>query len=161
MVIALSIGEALGLAAGQYKTVRAAILEAVQNALDASPTRITLIINKKTGRIFVQDNGCGASKVHMRECLKAICKSKKTKGKIGQFGIGVIAFYRKCKRFYFTSCPKGQADRNGYRLIFNVAQMEKTTTAADAPVVSHNIKGEWWNSQLEVEGVKVLFLDPE
>ena len=154
MVIGVDLGAVLGLAADNYRTVQAAILEAVQNALDAEPTRVNLNINKKTGRIFIQDNGCGASVAHMRECLRTICKSQKSKGKMGQFGIGVIAFYKKCLRFYFTSCPKGQQDRIAYRLIFDVAQIQRSVTGAEAPMVTQNIEGEWWNSQLEVEGVK-------
>lgn len=152
MTIDFDFGCVLGLISNQYRTLLKAILEAVQNSLDAGPRRINLNINMKAGRVIIQDDGCGASKAHMRKCLLRIGKTLKGKDKLGQFGIGVVASFGKCRQFTFTTQPVDKSE-DAFRLIFNCKAMGKAVSSTDVPCVFVNIDDQWWNSQLEIEGI--------
>jgi len=152
MEIDFDFGCILALVAAQYRTLLKAILEAVQNSLDAKPRRVNLNINLKGGRVIVQDDGVGATRARMRKCLKNIGKTLKGPDKLGQFGLGVVASFGKCRKFTFTTQTKDRSE-DAFRLIFNCKDLRNATSSTEVPVVGHNIDDQWWNSQLEVEGV--------
>jgi len=149
--IAFDFGSVLGYVAGKYKNLMKAVQEAVQNSLDAEPTRVNLVINLKASNIYVQDDGVGASIDHMQKCLSRIGRSAKGKDKLGQFGIGVVAAFGKCRRFSFTSEPADKSNP-AQRWVFDCKALSRATTSTSIPMVGTNISDQWWNSELEIEG---------
>ncbi len=104
-----SQGRALCKIAGEYPTLYEVIMESVQNAIDAGATDIEILLNRKNCNIVIHDNGCGVGMADFQNALNRVCESVKERGKLGQFGIGLISPLGKCARFTFTSCPKGLA----------------------------------------------------
>ncbi len=100
-------GRALLQIASTYATVMEIVLEQAQNALDARATKIGILLNQKTRRITITDNGDGVSKQTFEAALGQVCSSTKSSEKLGRFGIGLISPLGKCDSFTFTSCPKG------------------------------------------------------
>ncbi len=101
--IHLHFGHALVMLAGKYATLLETVLEAVQNALDADARKVRVVINYKARVITVYDNGRGASRDQFEKALSGIARSIKRKGKMGRFGLGMIAPVGKCNNFTFTS----------------------------------------------------------
>lgn len=126
-----------------------AILEAVQNGLDARAAKINININQNNRNVFIQDDGEGASKDHMDRCLANIAKSQKDRGKLGQFGIGVVASFGKCRRFTFMSQARGSGSMN--RWVFDCATLKKATSRTSAPCAQVGGHSQWWNSELCIE----------
>lgn len=148
--IGFSFGAVLGIVADQYRTLMEAILEAIQNGLDVNATKINVNINQKSRNVFIQDNGDGADKPHMDKCLQNIGKSQKTRGKLGQFGIGVVASFGKCKRFTFTSHPRGRPN-DARRWVFDCKALKKATDETSIPAPSVSGHSQWWHSELCIE----------
>lgn len=148
--IGFSFGAVLGIVADQYRTLMEAILEAIQNGLDVNSTKIVVNINQKTRNVHIQDNGDGASKAHMDRCLREIGKSQKTRGKLGQFGIGVVASFGKCKRFSFTSHPRGNVG-DCHRWVFDCAALRKAKKETSVPAPRVSGHSQWWHSELFIE----------
>lgn len=105
--VGMHAGRALLQIASTYPTVLEIVMEQVQNALDANATRIGIILNQRTRRIVITDNGDGVKKEDFELALGQVCSSVKQAGKLGRFGIGLISPLGKCESFSFTSCPKG------------------------------------------------------
>ncbi|MGD9725470.1 MAG: ATP-binding protein [Nitrospira sp.] len=126
-----------------------AILEAIQNGLDARAAKINVNINQRNRSVHIQDDGDGASKVHMDNCLQNIAKSQKDRGKLGQFGIGVVASFGKCKRFTFMS--RGRDSKTMHRWVFDCGILRKATTRTSIPCAQVNGHVQWWNSELCIE----------
>lgn len=105
--VGLHVGRALLQIAKEYPTILEIIMEQVQNALDANATKIGIILNQKSRRITVTDNGDGVRIEDFEKALGEVCSSQKKTGKLGRFGIGLISPLGKCDSFTFTSCPKG------------------------------------------------------
>lgn len=142
-------GSVLGIVADQYRTLMEAILEAIQNGLDARAAKINVNINQKNRNVFIQDDGDGASKVHMDRCLQNIAKSQKDRGKLGQFGIGVVASFGKCKRFTFMSQARDSGVMN--RWVFDCGKLRKATSSTTIPCAQVSGHCQWWNSELCIE----------
>jgi hypothetical protein len=139
----------LGIVADQYRTLMEAILEAIQNGLDARAAKINININQKSRNVHIQDDGVGASKEHMDLCLANIAKSQKDRGKLGQFGIGVVASFGKCKRFTFMSQARGSGSM--HRWVFDCATLKRATSRTTAPCAQVSGHCQWWNSELYIE----------
>ena len=99
-------GQALLNLANTYPTLQDVILELVQNALDEKSTRIWVRIDYQRRQVRVRDNGEGASIEKFNTALSTVAQpNRKSKDKLGQFGIGLVSALGKCKKFVFTSCP--------------------------------------------------------
>lgn len=105
--IGLHLGNVIALLANTYHTIAEAILEAVQNAIDANARNILVRINMKRRSIVIEDDGEGASVRYFEQALTSIAETMKEKraGKLGRFGLGLIAFVGKCTSYSFTSGP--------------------------------------------------------
>jgi len=148
--VGVHYGSIFGLVANQYRSLMEAILEAIQNGLDAKSTKINVNINQQVRNVHIQDNGVGASRAHMEKCLSLIAKSQKDRGKLGQFGIGVVAAFGKCKRFSFTSRPKDKSN-GALRWVFDCKSLAKATTAPTIPCAQVGGDATWWRSELFIE----------
>jgi len=93
--------------AQNYPSILEVIFENIQNAMDAEASDITVLLNNKSRRIRITDNGAGVSKAKFDDALTQIGMTMKGTGKLGQFGIGLISPFGKCKRYTFTSCTVG------------------------------------------------------
>lgn len=145
-------GNVLGYLARTYPYLDEAVFEAVQNSIDAGASKITVTINKMASarNITICDNGNGADNHYFNQCLASIGESKKTAGKIGQFGLGIVASYGKCDYFTFTSIPAN--NRNGMlEWTFDCESMKKKGKGLEAPVREIKLpKPEWWRSKLHI-----------
>jgi hypothetical protein len=90
-------------AAKQYPLVLQAILEMVQNALDAKAKFINIRVNLKNRTLEVTDTGTGRSRAEFDVALQSVFRSQKEQTALGQFGIGLMSWMDKCKRYSFTS----------------------------------------------------------
>lgn len=106
--LAFHEGEAFYRVAMDYPTILDVILEQVQNALDVNAKTIWVVLNRKTRHIAIRDDGNGTSGDDFEESLASVCKTKKERGKLGRFGIGLISPLGKCAFSTFTSTPKGK-----------------------------------------------------
>lgn len=146
-------GSVLGYLARTYPFLDEAIYEAVQNSIDAGAKKITVSINKAPSarNITICDDGVGASDEFFRSCLASIGESKKKAGKIGQFGLGIVASYGKCESFTFTSEP---ADRKNGMLewTFDCEALRTQNKGLKAPVREVKLPAkEWWRSKLFID----------
>lgn len=166
-VLRVNLGGALRLAAGKYPTMYRAILEGVQNALDALATAITIEINFRKRTVVITDNGTGREIERMREALRSVCHSIKVKGELGKFGLGLMAPLDKCDRYSFTTVPPGQ--REGYHeWVFNPEEI--LNEAEELRINPHPLtsmkqvdhptdaREDWgwvsWRSRLRIEGFR-------
>ncbi len=90
-----------------YGTLLEMILELVQNGVDADARFISVTVNKKTRAITVTDDGDGVSKEKYELALQSVMRSKKTRDKYGQFGMGMLSPLAKCEWHELISCPRG------------------------------------------------------
>ena len=145
-------GNVLGYLARTYPYLDEAVFEAVQNSIDAGAPKITVSINKMASAriITICDNGVGADNDYFRSCLANIGESKKKAGKLGQFGLGIVASYGKCESFTFTSEPSN--GKNGMlEWTFNCAALQAKGKGLEAPVRELKLeKKEWWRSKLQI-----------
>jgi hypothetical protein len=89
--------------ANKYNTLLLTLVEMVQNAIDASATRVFIGIDADTRQVIVIDNGNGVDRAMFDEALASVAETKKTKTQIGRFGIGMISPLNKCNKFVFIS----------------------------------------------------------
>lgn len=108
----MHFGETLMKVVGSYPTLHTVLLEEVQNGIDAMATEIRININKIARTVAVRDNGNGVTSDEFNAALGQICESRKTRDKLGRFGIGVVSPLGKCERFTFTS--KSASDQGPY-----------------------------------------------
>lgn len=117
-------GATLHRVAKTYKTVLEALLEMIQNALDTGATNIQITVNQVEHNLAVRDNGDGATQAKFEKALQSVGHSIKRSDQLGRFGLGLVSFVGKCKRYSFTSTPKG--DDRGYReWTFDSGEIEK------------------------------------
>ncbi len=91
----------------QYPTLLEALLELVQNGIDANASSIAVLVDKKKRSLIVCDDGDGVSKAKYEAALLSVMSSNKTRDKIGQFGMGMLSPVAKCAWHTLTSCAKG------------------------------------------------------
>ncbi len=96
-------GRTLRTLAQTYPSLFEAILEAVQNSIDSGAANVEIKINRSMRQIEIYDNGSGATRARFDKALASIGFSIKTRDKLGQFGLGLIAFLSKCASYTFTS----------------------------------------------------------
>ncbi len=123
--VRLMAGAALGLAAQQYPRLLQVVKEAVQNGLDAGATVIGIEINRKKREIFIRDNGSGVTHAKFENALQSVCHSTKSRDKLGQFGIGLIAALGKCREFTFTTCALEKGEKQVWRWRFICEDIKK------------------------------------
>ncbi len=104
--VSFHYGRALLKLAQTYVSLFEVTLEAVQNAIDSNATNIAIGINRRERVITIADNGDGVNRQNFEEALSSVCESVKERGKLGQFGLGLISPLGKCELFTFTSCPR-------------------------------------------------------
>lgn len=143
-------GNILELAANKYPSLREAVLEAIQNSIDAESAKINVNINQEKRTIFIHDNGKGASIDFFNSAISCIGDSKKEKGKLGQFGLGVVSAFNKCKVFTFSSRPADGA--NGLmQWTFETDKIKNVKTGLTIPIKSRSLaQDQWWNSELMI-----------
>lgn len=143
----------LGYLAKTYQHLDEAIFEAVQNAIDANSKKITVSINKdpKVRSIHIHDDGDGASYDYFKECLSCVGDSMKRSGKLGRYGLGVVASFDKCVRFLFASEPRDGS--NGMlEWTFDTAALKAAENDLEAPTQEIRLPEKpWWRSRLRIE----------
>lgn len=160
-------GRALLLIGEMYPTVPLALFEAVQNALDGNASRIEVDVNLKACTVAIRDNGDGVTRSGLKDALSSVLVSSKTeKGKLGQFGMGLLALLGKCEYFTFTSCHKSSATDYS-RWTFETESIRAMSDTVTIPVsevndLICNSKGKsnqpskkavWWRT--EVSGFNI------
>lgn len=143
-------GNILELAANKYPSLREAVLEAIQNSIDAGATKVNVNINQSARSIFIHDNGRGASIEFFNSAIECIGDSKKEQGKLGQFGLGVVSALNKCKVFTFSSRPS--TGENGLmQWTFESEKIKGVKSGLTIPVVPRAVASQqWWNSELMI-----------
>ncbi len=160
-------GRALCKIAGEYPTLYESIMEAVQNAIDANATEINIVLNRKSQHLAIRDNGDGVTMQEFEVALSKVCESVKERGKLGQFGIGLISPLGKCKYFTFISSPS-RARTEGYvewkfvtddirAQALNVTvphrqRVDLVSKAISSGGTRRDVTAVEWNTQLEVFG---------
>lgn len=153
-------GNVLLQVASTYDTILKVVLEQIQNALDAGAKSIEVIVNLKSGEIYVRDNGDGVSGISLSNALSLIGESRKDGGKLGQFGIGMISPLGNCLYFTFTSCPKPK--ERGYKTwTFKTADIRTQSGKIEIPirdrpeltrgsVSNRNLVRCWWSTEVHM-----------
>ena len=109
--IKVHIGRMIVLAARQYPTLLASLLEIIQNAIDGNASHISVKLDRRNRTLRIYDNGNGASVERFNEALGQVGESSKSTDKLGRWGYGLVSPIDKCEVVTFTSCPKGCDDR--------------------------------------------------
>lgn len=131
----MHIGNTLKYITDNYPSLTKVVLELIQNSLDSEANEIMVIIDYKTELLCVRDNGSGIGPKKFREAIESVCSSSKTRGKLGQFGIGLLSPLGKCKGFLITSAAK--ADKHIYnRWVFDSSKILKSPELPEIPMVS-------------------------
>lgn len=97
------LGKILWRLANTYPTLLLTVVECVQNAIDADATQVLVAIDQQANRVIVADNGNGVDEQKFGAALRSIGDSRKRKGSLGQFGIGLISPLNKCGKYLFIS----------------------------------------------------------
>jgi hypothetical protein len=151
--VGLHQGKVMARLAANYNKLWMVVLEVVQNSIDSGATRIQIDLNLKQRRFVVFDNGSGAGKGKVAEALATIGSSIKTKGKYGQFGIGLISPIAVAKEFTFTSCPQPRYDEYAsYHFVTSriTKQSEVSIPSSEVPNLHFDPQGEtWWRTRVE------------
>lgn len=103
-------GQALHRAANTYNTLPAAMLEMVQNALDAGATTVFIAVTPNK-QVIVLDDGEGVTPEKFGKALRSVGHTiKPKKGTLGRFGLGLVSPLNKCNRYLFISQAEGQKE---------------------------------------------------
>lgn len=127
-------GQALLSMANTYPKLSDAVLEMIQNSIDANPANVYVEINLNTGRIAVRDDGDGVSTQTMETVFNQIGMSIKGQGKLGRFGRGIVAGLGKCSQFKLISCAKRQAGDGYHEWTFVTDKISNMAGDIDIPV---------------------------
>lgn len=127
------MGAMLIRAAGTYPGLRKAVVEAVQNALDARATVIYVGIDQAGRRVAVCDNGSGITVEKFGEALSSVGGSIKPPepGTLGRFGLGMVAPMTKAKIMRIVSQPADAPQANEWT--FNSAYIGQQATDLSIP----------------------------
>ncbi|MCR4279902.1 MAG: ATP-binding protein [Candidatus Komeilibacteria bacterium] len=124
-------GNTLMDAANFYPKVRDVLLEQIQNGIDSNAENIFITIDQLKRIMKFSDDGDGVSLEKFGKALKSINMTIKARGKLGQFGKGLISPIGKCEEFTFTSAAKGSQDFHCWT--FNTSQLMNTTDGIKIP----------------------------
>ncbi len=151
----------LSIVASRYPWLIDCLWEAIQNAIDPAfephelpnkkhKSRIDIRINKKTGMIFVRDNGKGVSVEDFEEALSSIGLSQKDgkDPKLGQFGLGAMSPFDKCDYWTFSSVPHDRVN-TPMMWTFDCAKLRAATSGLAAPCAPTTMDG-WWSTELVI-----------
>jgi hypothetical protein len=140
--VSFDMGEALIRIAGTYPTLLEVILEIVQNALDVMANHINIVFDMQKRIIIVEDNGDGVNQEEFNRALRSVCRSQKEKGKLGRYGIGLVAALGKCSKFTFTSSSK-EAGGPYLQWTFDTEAIKKQADGIRIPLAT--VKGLAYN----------------
>jgi hypothetical protein len=129
-------GNVLMTVAETYPRLLDALLEMIQNPIDAKASFIRVVVNLKRRNAMVEDDGNGASQTKFEQALTQICQTQKRVGDLGQFGRGLISPLGKCTKFTFTSCPKTGASQGYIRWTFVSKDIQGMKEISGIPFVS-------------------------
>ena len=129
----VSLGNAFIAIASLFPTLHAAILELVQNSVDAKARNISILINYRKRTCSVSDDGVGTTRERFEKCMKSICRSIKEQDEYGQYGEGAIAPIGKCDVFTFTSTPE-ENPRAYLCWTFNTEEIQQHSDKVAIPV---------------------------
>jgi hypothetical protein len=115
-VIGFHEGHILCQVSETYPGLRKAVMEIIQNALDANAKVIYVGIDQLMHRVAVLDNGSGISEEKFTSALGQIGETQKKNpepGTLGQFGLGLVAPVTKCGTMTILSRPtlRGRVNR--------------------------------------------------
>lgn len=159
-----------------YETLYDAIMEALQNSIDAGAKRIEVIIDLSAPSITVLDNGKGCDRAEFSQKLAQIGTSFKKmemdqqrgkpgaggKAYLGQLGLGILAFCLKGSIYHFTSAPKAGKEKptdptwEGYTA-HNLGNLQ--VTQGKQLLAPWQARSEfrqevpWWNTCVQVGGL--------
>ena len=155
--VSLHQGKVMARLAANYNKLWMVVLEVVQNGIDSGAGRIHINLNLKQRGFAIFDNGSGAGKGKVAEALASIGSSIKTKGKYGQFGIGLISPIAVAEEFTFTSCPHPRHEEYvSYHFVTNriVKQAEVSIPSSEVSNLHFDPQGEcWWRTRVECGGI--------
>lgn len=161
------MGNTIAGIASEYPTLQDVIKEQVQNALDAEAGEITIVVNLKTRRVAVRDNGNGCSQSKFDAALLQINQSSKlrSKNKLGRFGKGLISPFGKGKYFTFTSCQKSR-NHEYIEWTFNTKAIEQQAESRNIPwrarpdlirgmdgIPPKGCEFRWWSTEVFIEEI--------
>jgi hypothetical protein len=136
--VKLAIGEALINLARIYPGFLPAILELIQNSINAKAKIIEVRIDRKARDVMVRDNGQGVTKQRMDRKLETLCISDKQVADgetYARHGIGFVVFTGKCKEYRFTTRIPGNIN-HAWQWTFNTKRIEKSVDNLDVPCES-------------------------
>lgn len=148
-----------------YRTLMAALMETVKNAVDAGSKRVEITIDlhakgrKEDRRIVVCDNGSGMSLEEFDHVMANVCKSGKVGNEdaSGEHGLGLMAFVGKAHHYVLTSGTKrdkGTAAWEGYHShCLSDMKIEGNELYVPRRVEKDLSRSpEWWQTRVEVRG---------
>jgi hypothetical protein len=116
-LLSLHHGEALWRFANTYQTLVLTIVEAVQNAIDASASTVFVGIDPVGRQVVVLDDGEGVTQEKFRTALMSVGRTIKRRGSLGRFGLGLISPLNKCQTYVFTSQPGDEEKANRWTFV--------------------------------------------
>jgi hypothetical protein len=125
------MGQVLCRLSETYPGLLKAVIEAVQNGIDADATVIFVGIDQRERRVAVCDNGSGITPTKFQQALGTIGQSMKDRkpGTLGRFGLGLVAPVTKCQTMQIVSTVRGQT----HRWVFNRLHIERQANTLDIP----------------------------
>ncbi len=153
-------GRALMIIAETYPKLSSVISEIIQNAIDAEAFKIEVIADLANNSVRVRDNGEGVTRSQFDKALSEVGVTQKKKGKLGQFGRGLISPFGKCESFEFTSCGKRSGSvYTRWRFTDDLLKKEKNITVPfeSLPDLKNHLidkrNGVWWRSEMKLFGI--------
>jgi hypothetical protein len=129
-----SKGEALMDKANTYPLLQLAIVEMIQNGLDAGARHIFVGVDRMEHRVAVCDDGAGITTDKFHKALTSIGHSIKKPGSLGRFGLGMISPVTKCKIMRICSTPRGTREGNSW--IFIADSIRRQSEEVEIPFES-------------------------
>jgi len=125
------MGEVLCRLAETYPGLLKAVIEAVQNGIDADATVIYVGIDQLQCRVAVCDNGSGITPRKFQQALGTIGQTMKDRapGTLGRFGLGLVSPVTKCQTMQVVSTVRGQT----HRWVFNQLHIKRQASTLDIP----------------------------
>lgn len=116
-------GNSLKVFANRYPTLRATLKEIVQNGIDQGAGHIFVGVDLDKRVVVVLDDGKGTTKAGFDEALMNIANSIKDDDQLGEFGLGLVAPYDKCRTYTFNSVARGA--KKGHTWTFQESKLRR------------------------------------